>query len=136
MNWTSVAELIGAVLLFLGAILVVVAAVGLLRFDDLLKRMHAAAKPQTLGTMLVMLGLALVLRVPTTIWALALVVAFVLVTSPVSAILASRAGFRIGHAPTRHLLVDDYSRDMRRAQIAQLRRQQAEAQRVRHDGDV
>ena len=129
MNWTSVAELIGAVLLFLGAILVVVAAVGLLRFDDLLK-------PQTLGTMLVMLGLALVLRVPTTIWALALVVAFVLVTSPVSAILASRAGFRIGHAPTRHLLVDDYSRDMRRAQIAQLRRQQAEAQRVRHDGDV
>lgn len=136
MNWTSMAELVGALLLFMGAVLVVIAAIGLLRFDDLLKRMHAAAKPQTLGTMLVMVGLALVLRGPTTIWALALVVAFVLVTSPVSAILASRAGFRIGHAPTRHLLVDEYSRDMRRAQIARQRRQQAQEQQVRHDGDV
>ncbi|OKL53553.1 hypothetical protein BSZ39_08935 [Bowdeniella nasicola] len=108
-------SLLGAILLFAGSFFILVAAVGLLHFDDLFKRMHAAAKPQTFGTMLLMAGLALSLRGPATIWALALVFAFMLVTSPISAHLASRAGFRTGHAPTRTLLVDDYRRDKRRA---------------------
>ncbi|MDO5726554.1 MAG: monovalent cation/H(+) antiporter subunit G [Bowdeniella nasicola] len=131
MNPGTLTSLIGAIIMLIGAFFVFVAAIGLLRFDDLLQRMHAAAKPQTFGTMLLMLGLALNLRGPTTVWALVLVVAFVLVTSPISAHLASRAGFRTGHAPTWSLLVDEYSRDMRRA-IAAMQAREAQSQ---HQGD-
>lgn len=118
MNPGTLTSLIGAIIMLIGAFFVFVAAIGLLRFEDLLQRMHAAAKPQTFGTMLLMVGLALNLRGPTTGWALVLVVAFVLVTSPISAHLASRAGFRTGHAPTWSLVVDEYSRDMHRALAA------------------
>ena len=115
MTVDALLTLVGALFLAGGAFFVLVAGIGLLRFDDLLKRLHAAAKPQTFGTMLLMAGLALTLRKPETIWALVLVVAFVLITSPISAHLASRAGFRTGHAPTRSLIVDEFRRDKRRA---------------------
>ncbi|MDO5700102.1 MAG: monovalent cation/H(+) antiporter subunit G [Bowdeniella nasicola] len=114
MTWTAVSHLAGALLLAAGSFFILVAAIGLLRFDDLLKRMHAAAKPQTFGTMLLMAGLALVLPSPATIWTLLLVVAFVLVTSPISAHLASRAGYRTGHVPSDQLIADDYRADLDR----------------------
>lgn len=123
--------LLGSIFIAIGAFFILIAAIGILHFDDLLKRLHAAAKPQTFGTMMLMSGLALTLRGPTTIWALALVVAFTLVTSPISAHLASRAGFRTGHAPSRALIVDEYRRDKRRALRALAQR--AADDEMRHD---
>ena len=49
----DVVDVAGAVLLLLGAFLCLAAAVGLVRFPDVLSRMHAATKPQTLGLLLV-----------------------------------------------------------------------------------
>ena len=46
----------------LGAFLCFAAAVGLVRFPDVLSRMHAATKPQTLGLILFAVGVELSLR--------------------------------------------------------------------------
>ena len=66
MSWTTVADVLAATCLVLGALLSLIAAIGLLRLPDVLTRMHAATKPQVLGLMLVLLGLALRLRDPGT----------------------------------------------------------------------
>ena len=58
MSWTVVADLAAAVCILLGALLALVAAIGVVRMRDLLSRMHAATKPQVLGTVLVMTGIS------------------------------------------------------------------------------
>ncbi len=55
---------LGAVCLVAGALLSLAAGIGVLRFPDALDRMHAATKPQVLGVLLLLLGLALRLRTP------------------------------------------------------------------------
>ena len=83
--WDGVADIASAVLLLCGAFLAFAAGVGVVRFPDLLARMHAATKPQVLGLILVLLGLSLRLRSWGAVATLALVVVFQLLTSPVAA---------------------------------------------------
>lgn len=52
-------DVLTAVLLLVGALLSLLAAIGLMRFDDLLSRMHAGTKPQVLGLICVMLAVAI-----------------------------------------------------------------------------
>lgn len=49
----NILDTIGAVSIFLGALLALTAAVGIVRFPDTLRRMHAATKPQVVGLVLV-----------------------------------------------------------------------------------
>lgn len=93
---TGVLDLIGAVLLLLGALLALAAAIGLLRLPDVLSRMHAATKPQTTGLVLVVIGSALLLRTSVDVWMLVLVAAFQLITAPVTAHLVGRLAYRSG----------------------------------------
>ena len=51
------------VLILIGALLCLTAAIGLLRFRDVPTRLHAATKPQVLGLLLICLAIALSLRV-------------------------------------------------------------------------
>ena len=105
--WSEIADLASAVLLLIGAFLALVAAIGVLRFPDLLTRMHAATKPQVLGMILIIVGLGLRLRSPLDIGMLALIVLFQLLTAPVSAHMVGRTAFR--RTPIREdlLLVDE-----------------------------
>ncbi|WP_069387509.1 monovalent cation/H(+) antiporter subunit G [Cellulosimicrobium cellulans] len=109
--WDAVADVVAAVLLLLGAFLAFAAGVGVVRFPELLARMHAATKPQVLGLILVLLGLSLRLRSWGAVATLALVVAFQLLTSPVAAHMVGRAGYRTGKVRTGELVVDDLTRD-------------------------
>lgn len=100
--WDTVA----AVLLILGASLSLVAGVGLTVLPDLLTRIHAAAKPQVLGLLLMLAGLAVVWR--SWVWLPILFFAWLLqmITAPVAAHLVARAGYR-----TRHVKRDLLDRD-------------------------
>ncbi len=109
MTWTGVLDLAGAVLLLLGSLLSLVAAVGLLRLPDLLSRIHAAAKPQVLGIVLVAAGLALVLRDLAATAVLLLVVLAQMVTSPVAGTMLGRASYRAGQVRTDLLVTDELS---------------------------
>lgn len=94
-------------LMFAGALLSVAAAVGVLRFPDVLTRMHAATKPQTLGLILVLGGAAIMLRGSDAVWMIPLMAAFQLMTAPVAAHLIGRLAYRSGQADKDTLYVDD-----------------------------
>ena len=107
MNWTQVADVISAVCMLIGALLAMIAAIGVLRLPDLLSRMHAATKPQVLGLVLVLIGLGFRLRDPETIGILVLIGAFQMLTSPVANHMVGRASFRAGQVPQDRLIVNE-----------------------------
>lgn len=109
--WDTVADVVSAVFLLCGAFLAFAAGVGVVRFPDLLARMHAATKPQVLGLILVLAGLSLRLRSWGAVATLFLVVVFQLLTSPVAAHMVGRAGYRTGKVRTDLLVVDELTRD-------------------------
>jgi multicomponent Na+:H+ antiporter subunit G len=111
---TGVVDVIAALLLLGGCALSLIAAVGMVRLPDLLSRMHAVTKPQVLGLMLVLTGLALRLRNESTIGLLLLVVVFQLATSPIASHMVSRSAFRSGQVDRDRLVVDDLSEALAR----------------------
>lgn len=111
MSWGEAADLIGLFLLFLGSVLCVAAAVGMLRFPDLLTRMHAATKPQVLGVLLVIIGVALRTRLGLDVGMLVLIGMFQMLTIPVGAHMVGRAGFRLGEVPPSDIHLDPADED-------------------------
>jgi len=109
MSWTTVLDVIGAVCLLLGAFLCLAGAIGLMRFPDTLSRLHAATKPQTLGLILTLTGLAATLRTWSAVTTLVLLAATQFFTSPVSAHLVGRAAYRNGNVDESTLEVDELS---------------------------
>jgi len=107
MSWSTIADVAAAVCLIGGALLAFAAGVGVLRFPDLLSRMHAGTKPQVLGLVLVLVGLSLRLRSGGAVWALVLVALFQMLTAPVAAHLVGRAGYRTGKVRRDLLVVDE-----------------------------
>lgn len=100
-------DIIVSALLIGGALMSLAAGIGLVRFPDLLTRMHAATKPQVLGLLLFLLALA----VDNESWALVPVLVlcwvFQLLTSPVSAHMVGRAGYRTRHLRRDLLTLDE-----------------------------
>jgi multicomponent Na+:H+ antiporter subunit G len=92
----AVADWLGGFCLLAGAVLGLAAGIGVYRFPDALGRMHAATKPQVLGVLLLLLGLALRLRTPADLGMIALVAIFQLATAPVAAQMVARAAYRSG----------------------------------------
>jgi multicomponent Na+:H+ antiporter subunit G len=88
-------ELIGSILVLLGAIFHFSAGLGMLRMPDAYTRMQAGTKATTLGTTLVLLGLAI--YHPGWGLKLLIIVFFVLMTNPISSHALARAahGIRI-----------------------------------------
>lgn len=103
----DIADVLAAACLVVGALLTLIAAIGILRFADVLTRMHSATKPQVLGLLLIMVGLGLRLRDPGTIGLLALVALFQLVTTPIASHMVGRASFRAGQVRQDQLVVDE-----------------------------
>lgn len=102
-----VADWLGAACLTAGALLSLAAGIGVLRFPDVLDRMHAATKPQVLGVLLLLVGLALRLRTPSDLGMLALVAVFQLATAPVAAQMVGRAAYRSGRVDRALLDTDE-----------------------------
>jgi len=100
-------DAVSAVFMVVGALMSLGAAIGLLRFPDLLSRMHAATKPQVLGLFLLLAAIGLQMRT----WWLwpVLVVAWIfqLLTVPVSAHMVGRAGYRTKHLHRELLTADE-----------------------------
>ena len=103
----SVVDVVSAVLLLMGVLLAVLAAVGLLRFPDVFSRMHAATKPATLGLLLITVGAALRMEQGDDAVKLLLVAAFQFLTAPVAAHMIGRAAYRSGTGALDELVVDE-----------------------------
>lgn len=92
----AIMDLIALICILIGAILCVAASIGLLRFPDLLSRMHASTKPQVLGVLVTLLAVALTMRSIAVVTMAALVAVFQLLTAPVASQMLSRAAVRTG----------------------------------------
>ncbi len=104
---STVADVVAIGCLLAGAFLCLTAGLGLVRFPDVLSRMHAGTKPQVLGVLLIMVGGAIRLSGSSVVWMLLLVAAFQLLTAPVSAHMISRVAYRRRHVRRDLLLVDE-----------------------------
>jgi multicomponent Na+:H+ antiporter subunit G len=87
-------QAIGIALMLVGALLLVVAAWGVLILPDALSRQHAATKAGTFALALVCAGAALWAADGAWAWRLALMLGFLLATLPVRAHLLARAAVR------------------------------------------
>ncbi len=104
-------DIIAGALLISGSFLALTAAIGIVRFPDVLSRMHAATKPQTVGLLLILAGLALRLRDLSDITVIVLIAMFQLLTAPVSAHMVGRAAFRTGAAHRDQLTACEFDGD-------------------------
>lgn len=107
MSWETAADVASGCFLMAGAVLGLIAAIGVVRFPDLLSRMHAGTKPQTLGVLLVLLGVGLRLRDGGATGVLFLIALLQLVTAPVAAHMVGRAAYRMRQVREDLLLTDE-----------------------------
>lgn len=116
MTWDLVREIVASAFFITGSALVLIAAIGMVRFPDLLARLHAATKPQVLGIILMMNGLALTLGSWQVGWKVLPVIIFQLATAPVAAHMVGRAGYRTNKVRADLLGVDELTEDLQAAQ--------------------
>lgn len=116
MNWSLVADVLAAILLLLGSFLTLAAGIGILRFPDLLARMHSATKPQALGLIMMITAEALRVRSWGVVGLLFLVIVFQLFTAPVGAHMLGRAGARTDQFRKDLLVLDELAQDQQNAE--------------------
>ncbi len=119
MSFDGIADVLASAFLLLGAFLSLAAGVGLLRFPDAIARMHATTKPQILGLIFILLGIALQERRVSTILVLVALLVFQMMTAPISAHMIGRAGYRTGIIADGSLLVDELEEAIERVQQEQ-----------------
>lgn len=105
-------DTLGDVLILAGAVLSVIAAVGVLRFRDLYSRMHAASKVPTLSLLLVVVGAQFVVDGWGTRATLLLAFVLQLLTAPVGAHLVGRSSYRRTGVELRVDAIDELGRDI------------------------
>lgn len=102
----GVADVVSAVLLLAGGLSCLLGALGLVRLPDVAARLQAATKPQTLGLLLVLLGVAVRLEFENSS-TLVLVMMFQVLTAPVISQVVGRSAYRSGTIDRDGLVVDE-----------------------------
>ncbi|MGO3884959.1 MAG: monovalent cation/H(+) antiporter subunit G [Mycetocola sp.] len=115
---TSFTDTVTLLLVFVGALMCFAAGVGLLRFPDVLARLHAATKPQIFGLIVICLDIVFTSPSIGTITMAVAIIVFQSLTAPVSAHLVSRAAYRSGRYRADALIRDDLAERMNRADRA------------------
>jgi multicomponent Na+:H+ antiporter subunit G len=85
--------MIGELLGLVGATLVLLSAIGVVRFPDVLARLHALAKASTLGVLLILAGVAVNLRDLNDLTSVVLAGVLHLLASPPASNMVSRAAY-------------------------------------------
>lgn len=87
-------DLLAAACMLTGVLLTVLAGLGLVRFPDVLTRMHAQSKPAVLGLLLILAGTVFAVRSWALLAPLVLVAMFQVATAPVGSHMLGRAAAR------------------------------------------
>lgn len=108
------ADYLVGLLLVIGSFFALVAAIGLVRLDDVYMRMHAASKAGTLGSGVLLLALAIDSSEFAIVTRAIAAIIFFLLTAPVSAHLLARAAHAVGYAPCTATRLDALAEAMQR----------------------
>ena len=100
-------EFVTAILVLLAAVMCLAAGVGLLRFPDVLTRLHSATKPQILGLMAVTADVAVNNFSVGTVTLVVAIVLFQALTAPMAAHLVARAAYQTDNLRPDLLIVDE-----------------------------
>ena len=101
---TVISDIIGNLLLIIGALFLFSAGLGVLRMPDTYNRIQTGTKATTLGTILVLIGLAFLH--PAWTFKLIILIFFVMLTNPVSSHALARAAHAIGTQETSRTVID------------------------------
>jgi multicomponent Na+:H+ antiporter subunit G len=104
---SALLDVVAAFLMLSGAVIAVIAAVGLHRLPDVYARMHVATKPATLGITLCLTGAAVRVEGASTATKLMLAVVFQLVTTPAAGHLLGRAAHAARAEVSEHTVLDE-----------------------------
>jgi len=102
-------ERLNAVLLVVGALFMLLGALGVLRLPDLFMRLQAATKASTLGAGCLLLGVAVHFQDLGVATRAVLVIGFFFLTAPVGAHMIARAAYAVGVPLWDGSLVDELS---------------------------
>jgi multicomponent Na+:H+ antiporter subunit G len=102
----SVTDVVAAVLLVVGAAFVLLASIGLWRFDDLFSRTHAATKAISLGVLIVIAAAAFRMEHTADLVKLLLAAILQLIGAPVASHMLGRAAYWSGIRPSPHTALD------------------------------
>lgn len=103
---STAADVITSILLLAAVAFVLLACIGLYRFDDVFSRIHAATKSITLGVILVAAGAALQLRDPGDSVKLVIAALLQMISAPVTAHIIGRAAYWAGGELSPETVVD------------------------------
>ncbi len=109
----EIAFYIGGILLLIGALFTVIAAIGILRFPDLYTRMHAASKTGTMGAGLSFVAIAVVAFDGPVILRALVGFIFLILTAPVGAHLLARAACLAGYKPSELTEINEYEKTLK-----------------------
>ena len=96
---TPLFEIAVGIVLVIGSLFSLIAAIGLLRLKDVYMRMHAGSKAGTLGSGLMLIALAVHAHQIDVITRAIAGVVFFLLTAPVAAHLLAKAALEVGYRP-------------------------------------
>ncbi len=99
-----ISDILGNLLLLTGSLFLFAAGLGVLRMPDTYNRIQTGTKATTLGTILVLVGLAFLH--PAWTFKLIILIFFVLLTNPVSSHALARAAHTIGTHETSKTVID------------------------------
>ena len=102
-------DIIGYILIIIGILFDIFGCIGLVRFPDVYNRLQASTKCVTLGTILLLVGVALMIGLgPTSVKAVICAV-FILITSPTAAHAIAKGAYASGIRLWENSVVDKYA---------------------------
>jgi multicomponent Na+:H+ antiporter subunit G len=100
-------HLVGEIGLLAGSLLILFAAIGVVRFPDVLTRMHALAKASTSGAALALIGAAVAAATVNEVTSLLFATALQAATNPVASTLLTQAAYYAEGISTKIDTVDE-----------------------------
>ena len=112
-NAVNSSRIVGEIALLVGAVLILLAAVGVLRFRDALTRMHALSKASTLGVSIALVGAAVASSRVNDITSLLFATVLQAATNPVASTLLMQATYYAEGIANRVDTVDELAQAVR-----------------------
>jgi len=106
-------DIIGYILITVGILFDIFGCIGLVRFPDVYNRLQASTKCVTLGTILLLVGVALITGGATAAKAIICAV-FILLTSPTAAHAIAKGAYASGVALWENSVVDKYAEETKK----------------------
>ena len=104
-------DFIGYLLIIVGVLFDVFGCIGLVRFPDVYNRLQASTKCVTLGTVMLLVGVAVVSGITPTAAKAVICAVFILITSPTAAHAIAKGAYASGVRLWENSVTDKYAED-------------------------